>query len=166
MILEYQTHILNYLRKNIKNKNIEHIDINDIVLKIDWLLCTSSYLSDKLGLIIFQHKNNNNLTIPRSSYKFCNYNFECQYNYNIKKYNGCFAQHYGHNLIYSDLDVLKKYIIIYKDKLNNNHIEEIKKSVNTISYVIGHMYEELKQAQKFNFFNIKNKHIERTPKKK
>src|SRR5436190_76477 len=56
MILEYQTHILNYLRKNIKNKNIENIDINDIVLKIDWLLCTSSYLSDKLGLIIFQHK--------------------------------------------------------------------------------------------------------------
>lgn len=165
-ILEYQTVICNHLKKNFKNKNLNDNNINDIILKIDWLLDTSKYLSNKLGLTTFQHKNFDNLSIHRSSYKFCNYNFECQYNYNLKKYCGCYAQHYVHNLIYADLEVLKKYILQNKNNFNNIFLEEFKKSINTISYAIGHMYEELERAQKYNFFKIDNKHIERTPKKK
>ena len=162
-IIEYQTIIINYLKKIIKNT--EKINIDDILLKLDWLLETSKYLSKKIGLIIFKHKNTESNSISRSSYKFCNYNFECQYNYNIKKHLGCFAQHYVHNLVYADIDSLKKFIISNKSKFNIILLDQIKKSINTITFVINHMFDELKNAQKYNFFNIDNIHVDRTPKK-
>lgn len=162
-IIEYQTMIINHLKKMIKLNNF---NIDDILLKIEWLLETSKYLSDKLGLSVFQHKNSDYNFIPRSSYKFCNYNFQCQYNYNIKKHCGCFAQHYVHNLVYADIDSLKKFILENKSKIDNHRIEEIRKSINTVSFVINHMFEEFKNAQSHNFFNIDNIHVDRTPKKK
>lgn len=160
-IMEYQTQIINYLRKQIKNKII----ISDLLVKLNWLIETSKYLSEKLKLQIFQHKNGGTNSVSRSSYKFCNYNFECQFNYNLKKYCGCYAQHYVHNLVYADLESLKMYVLNNEISIECK-IEEIKKSINTSSFVIGHMHDELKNAQKFNFFNTLNNHIERTPKKK
>lgn len=163
-ILEYQTIILNGLKKEMKMIQIEDLKINDILMKIDWILETSKSLSEKVGLPIFEHKMINKNAILRSSYKFCNFNFECQYNYDVKKHSGCFAQHYVHNLVYADLDSLKKYIL--NGMPDNINIEEIRKSINTIAFVATHMYEELKNAQKFNFFNTKNSHVERKPNKK
>lgn len=167
-IMEYQTSIINYLRRQLKTKENDKLNIDDLLLKLDWLLNTSKYLSDKIGLQTFQHKNNGDNMVSRSSYKFCDYNFECQFNYNLKKHCGCFAQHYVHNLVRADIEALKMYISNNKTNINENDykIDEIRKSINTISFVIGHMYEELKNAQKFNFFNALNNHIERTPNKK
>jgi len=165
-IMEYQTLIINCLRKQIKSKEVSKCNIDDILIKVTWLFDTSKYLSQRLGLPNFHHKNTDGNVVSRSSYKFCNYNFECQFNYNLKKHYGCFAQHYVHNLVSADLDALKLYILHNKQTINIAKLEEIKKSINTISYVIGHMYEELQNAQKFNFFNTNNNHIERTPKKK
>lgn len=168
-IMEYQTIIVNNLRKEFKlydDKVTDKIDTDNLLLKLNWLFETSKYLSDKLGLVIIQHKVTDPNILLRSSYKFCDNNFECEYNYNTKKHYGCFARHYVHNLVNADISALQHYIIHKKMILNDMAINEIKKSINTISFVIGHMYEELKNAQTFNFFNSKNIHIERNPKKK
>ena len=87
-------------------------------------------------------------------------------NYNIKKHCGCYARHFVHNLVNADIVALLEYINMNKTNFSPIIIGEIRKSINTISFVIGHMYEELKNAQTFNFFNSKNNHIERNPKKK
>lgn len=165
-ILEYQSIITNNLRKFIKNSTVQNLNIEDLLLKLGWLIETSKFLSNKVGLNLFTHKETENNNVPRSSYKFCNYNFECEFNYNTKKFNGCFAQHYVHNLVYADLNSLFKYITANKNNMDNKVFDEIRKSINTISFVIGHMYDELKKAQTFKFFNNNNTHIERTPKKK
>lgn len=168
-IMDYQTIIINNLRKEIKavdDKIAEHLDINNLILKLNWLKETSKYLSDKLGQTIVLHKDNDPTILSRSSYKFCNNNFECQYNYNIKKHCGCYARHFVHNLVNADIVALLEYINMNKTNFSPIIIGEIRKSINTISFVIGHMYEELKNAQTFNFFNSKNNHIERNPKKK
>lgn len=165
-ILEYQLIIMTHLKKQFKSIDQNKYDVNDILLKIDWLFDTSKYLSDKMGLQIFYHKNISNNMVARSSYKFCNYNFECQFNYNIKKHCGCFAQHYVHNLVCADLNALKMYITSNKLTLNESKINEIRKSMNTLSFVINHMYDELKNAQKFNFSIINNTHIAKIPSKR
>lgn len=168
-IMEYQTIIINNLRKDVKafdDKNMDNLDVENLLLKLNWLKETSKYLSDKLGLTIVHHKDTEPTILFRSSYKFCDNNFECQYNYNTKKHYGCYARHYVHNLVNSDIIALLNYITSNRTNLNQIIIGEIRKSINTISFVIGHMYEELKNAQTFNFFNSKNNHIERNPKKK
>jgi len=135
-ILEYQNIIIGELRKT--NDSTIITDISNIIKKIDWLISASKYLSNKLGLLLFNHKNFNTASIPRSSYKFCNLNFKCDHNYNSKK-RGCHLQHYVHNLIHADLCALKNYLT----NNNNSQVTEIQKSINTISFVINHMYEEL-----------------------
>lgn len=165
-IMEYQTIITNNLRKIMKFNTNKSIDIDDVLLKLGWLIDTTKYLSNKIGLVLFNHKETDKNTVARSSYKFCNYNFECEFNYNVKKYSGCFAQHYVHNLVYADISSLHRFIVNNKNDISNKVFEEIKKSINTISFVIGHMYDELKKAETFNFFNVNNIHVERTPKKK
>lgn len=155
-LLKYQTYISSDLRKlvkqlndNIDNNNIKcHNElIQDLIYKLEWLINGSKYLSNKTGLTLYHHKisENDKKIIPRSSYKFCNYNFECEFHYNINKNKGCFAQHYVHNMVYADIVALKNYIIDQKT-INKYMIEEIKKSINTISYVINHMYDELKNV--------------------
>lgn len=168
-IMEYQTIIINNLRKDIKmydDKFNEKNNVDNLILKLNWLKETSEYLSNKLGLVIILHKDNDPTVLYRSSYKFCDNNFECQYNYNTKKHYGCYAKHYVHNLVNADVIALLNYIAGNDEIMSHSIVGEIRKSVNTISFVIGHMYEELKNAQTFNFFNSKNNHIERNPKKK
>lgn len=164
-VLEYQYTLINYIKKYLKINNPPNI--LDLVDKLQWIIDSSDYLGSKIGLNTFKHKiNDNPMVLIRSSYKFCNYNFECQYNYNIKKHSGCYAQHYVHNLVHADINELKKFILHNQNNMNTNELDDIKKSVNTISFVINHMYEELKNAEKYNLFNNKNNHINRTPSKK
>lgn len=141
ILLEYQTIIANHLRKQSP----------PFTKELAWLNESSKVLSERVGLAIFQH--NNPSAIARSSYKFCNYNFECEYNYNIKKYGGCFAQHYVHNLVYADTHALQKFISTHNININD-HLVDIKKSLNTISFVVNHMYEELKNALTVNHNHI------------
>lgn len=189
-LLHYQVYMCSCLRRMIN----EHIDSKSFTNKeefiniLHWLMNTSKYLSDKIGLVIYYNKCNivkNNISkdtiskdimskdimskdiIPRSSYKFCNYNYECEFNYNLKKYNGCFAQHYVHNIIYTDISELKKFISI-NNEFDTKELEEIKKSINTILFVINHMCDELKNSCIYYSNNtIDQNHIDRTvPNKK
>lgn len=128
-ILEYQNKVIGELR----NKFTKETDIS----KIEWLIEGSKYLSNKMNFPIFYHKENNAF-IPRSSYNFCEKGKMCQFNYGKNK-KKCYSQHFVYNYLHADLCSLKIYLNC------NEYNLEIKKSINTISFVINHMYEELKK---------------------
>lgn len=138
----------------------EHID------KFEWLANASLHMSNKLGLKIHKSDKLEKVDktklldkskvprIPRSSYKFCEWNYECEFNYKNKIDNrnndkngekhGCYAHHFVHNIIYTDIMHVINYI-------NNNEIldnKEIDKSITTFSFVIKHMYDELSNIKK------------------
>jgi hypothetical protein len=163
-LLEYQTLISNYLRKQLKNNICElSSNMKDMINKLEWLRNVSNYFSKKLGLKKHVHDNSKKTKeFSRSSYKFCNYGHECEFNYNINKYNGCFAQHYVHNIVHADLTELTGYLrnIIEKNtKMTPELSNEIIKSINTVSFVVNHMFDELRQTNNLS-------HVDRTPKKK
>jgi hypothetical protein len=84
-------------------------------------------------------------TITRSSYKFCSYKDNCAYNYNSKDKNMCYQNHYVHNMVSADLNILIKYIVSkYTNETNISHNKDILKTINTLSFVINHMESELK----------------------
>jgi hypothetical protein len=97
--------------------------------------------------------------LQRSSYKFCENGCYCEFNYNFSKNKGCFSKHYIHNILYNDIASLIKYIET-TEKLNFN---EIRKSLHTISFVLNHMFDELKLVQCIKKDNSDKYHIERTP---
>jgi len=157
-ILYYEVCITDYLKKCIDTeyKNIELLMINskeksdaffdkNIINKLRWLMKISSYFSKKLKLSNYVHKiNHKKYVIPRSSYKFCNNNYKCEYNYN-SRYKGCIAKHFIHNMVYADINVLIKYI---SAKQQTYDLAEIRKSIHTISFVMNHMYDELRHGIK------------------
>jgi hypothetical protein len=82
--------------------------------------------------------------ISRCSYKFCNYKDSCNYNYNKSKHL-CYQDHYVHNMVSGDLKILIDYIVQkYGETKIVSHNKEILKTINTLSYVINHMENELK----------------------
>ena len=83
--------------------------------------------------------------ISRCSYKFCNYKDSCNYNYNKAKNLICYQDHYVHSMVSGDLKVLLDYIEQkYGDIKIVSHNKEILKTINTLSFVINHMENELK----------------------
>ena len=168
-LLNNQTLVINSLRKTIKNyvdkylqnKDQPAFDFTKSLHKLKWLLSVSKYFSDKLQIPIILHTIKGR-SIPRSSYKFCDYGHDCEYNY-THKHEGCFAQHYVHNFVYADIKALVDYIKLVKEKdFDNIKFIEIIKCMNTVSYVISHMYEELKCVSHYHD-NYSDMHLERTP---
>jgi hypothetical protein len=155
-VLQYQSFISSNLRKFIKTHENKQNDttIKLLIEQLIWMKTISQYLSDKIKLPIICHEKEikevtgNSKYIPRSSYKFCGHSYECTYNYG-KRAVGCYSQHFVHNLISTDLKLLLLHININKPNDTINFIE-IKKSINTMSYVINHMYEELRHIEFFN----------------
>ena len=82
--------------------------------------------------------------LVRCSYKFCNFKENCVYNYQ-KKNNHCYQDHFVHNMVSHDINILIDYI---EQSYDNEDIikpnKEILKSLNTLSFVINHMEQELK----------------------
>ena len=143
-ILENELEIIKLLSKYTLQNNYLNLDF--FMKCINLLLSMSSILSKRLNLTKIVHKvKNYNNYLPRCSYKFCNFKNECFYNYNCKTKNICYQDHYVHNMIEADLIILKDYINI---KFNENNLvvpnKEILKTINTLSFVIEHMYSELK----------------------
>lgn len=159
-LLEWQTYLSSHLKKYIKqcSELAEYkLDYNLHISKFEWLAKVSKLLSDKAGLKITCHKTNNydiqHGIIPRSSYKFCEYNYDCQYNYREEKYNGCYAQHFVHNLVYADISSVIYYLKYIHESNKNYNYDELVKCITTVAYVIKHMYEELSNLQ-FHYGNI------------
>jgi len=92
--------------------------------------------------------------IMRTSYKFCEFGHNCKFNYNLKE--KCYAQHYVFNYVSQDISSVIDFIITDYDTItlrpidDNNELIEIKTSINTITYVINHMYDELLQLKNIN----------------
>ena len=157
----------NYLNENIKNKN--SLIILQKELKIIKLLAKYALQNNQLDYIFFHkslkflyklseilrirlnqkeiiHENKilipNNL--PRCSYKFCSFKDVCSYNYNITSKNQCYQDHYVHRMVSADLAILIEYIEEkFKDSNFVIHNKEILKTINTLSFVINHMENEL-----------------------
>jgi hypothetical protein len=173
-ILRKQNFIITYLSKYIvQNKKLDYDFFVKLLL---WLKMGSNELAKRLKMEKITHNipNINKLTsIPRSSYKFCSYKHECNYNYDNKN-RGCYADHYVHNVLVSDIEVL---LIYLKTNYNKQLImpnKEIIKSINTISFVIKNMYDELsnmsyysisKDLKTLESYHV-NKHIDSKNKRK
>lgn len=140
-ILKKQDLLSSYLSKSIQNTNM---NINFLIKILSWLMQTSKELNNKVGLKIYDHDDSliKQDKVIRSSYKFCNFKHNCNYNYDKRK-KGCYADHYVHNMVYSDINALLKCINKYYSDKKVIQNKEIVKCINTISYVIKHMYEEL-----------------------
>jgi len=159
-LLNKQEMITSYLSKySIQNTKLNYQFISDNII---WLSKVSKDLANRINQKINIHskKNKNKNNISRSSYKFCNFTSQCEYNYGSKK-KSCCSDHYVHAYIYADLISLNQYI---KTKpVNNGFIEsnrEITKCINTIAYVVRHMYDELKNVCLYqNKNNYESVHI-------
>ncbi len=162
-ILKNQDLVSSYISKSIQN-NI--INKKFFIECISYLKNTSKLLSEKISQALFTHNYNfiKKDKIIRSSYKFCNYKHDCTYNYEKGK-KGCYADHYPHNMIYADCDALLECINLYYIDDNEIQNKELVRCINTISFVIRHMYEEINnlcmystraEHDKFHFIKSNN----------
>lgn len=146
IILQKELEIIKLLTKyTLQNKNLNY---NFYLLCLNILLDFSETLRLRLNQkeLIHENKSSNSENyLSRCSYKFCSYQENCTYNYNIKSKNLCYQDHYVHNMVSADLKILINYINLKYDKEKSlNHNKEILKTINTLSYVITHMELELK----------------------
>jgi len=196
-LLEFETYIASNLKKYIKQfidlqeksekqitfssekgtdgtvgyQKLTDIDFKLHMPKFEWLANASSYLANKLSLPIELHKESfidiEKGHIPRSSYKFCEFNYECEFNYKEKS-NGCYAQHFVHNVVHADIVSVICYVnkIYESNMLHKLNITEIYKCITTISFVVKHMTEELSNLKYRHCVGdiklLNNLHIERS----
>lgn len=143
-LLDEELKIVKLISKYTLQNN--YLNYGFFLKSLDVILIQSNILASRLKLQPIDHKvKNYNNYIPRCSYKFCNFKNDCFYNYNRKTKNICYQDHYVHNMVSADLIILIDYI---KNKFNENKLiipnKEILKSINTLSFVVDHMYSELK----------------------
>ena len=163
-ILQKQSEIVKLISKySLQNNKLEFMFI---IICLKYLHQLSDILRIRLKqpLITF-NKLLKNTGIIRCSYKFCNYKDECVYNYG-KKGNMCYQDHYVHNMVAHDITSLIHYI--ESNYINNAqilHNKEILKTINTLSFVIGHMetelkakclYNDIKDWEKYHYVNTRN----------
>lgn len=147
-ILQKELDIIKLLTKYSLLNNT--LDYNFLVKSLTFLLDLSETLRLRLGQKLVLHDTElkemkDVSTITRSSYKFCSYKDNCTYNYNFKDKNVCYQNHYVHNMVSADLKILIKYITTnYNPEINISHNKDILKTINTLSFVITHMENELK----------------------
>jgi hypothetical protein len=143
-ILQKELDIIKLLTKySLQNNTLEY---NFFMAALKFLFDLSEILRARIGQkeIIHDTKIING-SISRCSYKFCNYKDTCVYNYNTKNKSQCYQDHYVHRMVSADLLVLIDYITgKYTDEIQIIPNKEILKSINTLSFVINHMENELK----------------------
>jgi hypothetical protein len=163
-VLQKEVEIIKLISKySLQNNKLE---FEFITTCLKYLFSLSELLRNRLHQPpININKNGKTINISRCSYKFCNYKEECAYNYNFgKKTNQCYQDHYVHNMVSHDVISLITYIENnYKINSLILHNKEILKTVNTLSFVIGHMegelrakclYNEQKDWERFHYINI------------
>lgn len=145
VILQKELDIIKLITKyTLQNKNLDYSFFTDC---INILLTLSETLRLRLGqkeIVNDKINNMQDMSISRCSYKFCSYQDTCTYNYNLKTKNLCYQDHYVHNMVSLDLKILLNYIKTMLADKNVVHNKEILKTINTLSFVIGHMELELR----------------------
>jgi hypothetical protein len=90
-------------------------------------------------------------TICRNSYKFCDFGHTCTFNYSLSEKRDCYSQHFVYPLVLSDIQNLIDHIVMDDGITNDNIlIKEVVTSINTITYVINHMFNEIDALKKEN----------------
>jgi len=143
-ILQKELDIIKLLTKySLQNNTLEY---NFFMAALKFLFDLSEILRVRIGQKEIVHDTKIiNGSISRCSYKFCNYKDTCVYNYNTKNKSQCYQDHYVHRMVSADLLVLIDYITSkYTDETQIIPNKEILKSINTLSFVINHMENELK----------------------
>lgn len=118
----------------------------DLFIKcLNIIYSTSEILRKRISQKEITNLKNNDTenSIPRCSYKFCKFKGDCKFFYsNVKK--KCYQDHFVHNMVSVDIKNLSEYI---KNRYNMTDTiminKEILKTINTLTYVITHMYDEL-----------------------
>jgi hypothetical protein len=145
VILQKELEIIKLLTKYaLQNNQLDYIFFHK---SLKFLYELSEILRIRLNQKEIIHENKvltpNNL--PRCSYKFCSFKDTCSYNYNINSKNQCYQDHYVHRMVSADLAILIEYIEQkFKDPSVSIYNKEILKTINTLSFVINHMENELK----------------------
>lgn len=142
-LIEHQLKVINYMLKFFKVHRLQ--ELSDYEPYLVWLMASSEYLATSIKQNINRSKSN---TLMRSSYKFCNKKSDCQTHYGFlfqKKTRCCMNDHYVHNKIVSDIDNLLEYLKRNIKTASNKVVveTELKKGLETINYVVNHMYQEL-----------------------
>jgi hypothetical protein len=138
-IIEKQIKVIDSVMKHFRLYRLENIEF--IKKNLAWIGASSEYLTILIKQPINKNKTNN---LMRSSYKFCNKKTDCQCQYGFlfnKKSKYCINDHYVHNKILSDIENLLNYI--QKNSSLNILEQDIRKGIETINYVLNHMYQEL-----------------------
>lgn len=146
---------------NKDNKDDKEFSIESFCDRLRWAKKLSCYMAKKLDLDDIKHSNYKNSSVPRSSYKFCDFGKDCSYNYNHSKYDGCYAQHFVYNHLAADIDALISYIELNKG--SKLRFIEILTCMNTICYVTNHMKDEYMGIMVYYSDNAEKMHRERTP---
>lgn len=132
------------------NINIIHTNSNQDKF-IKWLISILEYLRDvTFELSLRNHQKTITKikkkigVISRNSYKFCEYGHACRFNYG--KEQKCYAQHFVYNMVHHDIVEILEYIL-FISSIGSIDFSEIKISINTMTFVINHMHEELMQLR-------------------
>ena len=165
-IIQKELEIIKLISKySLQNNEIELKFITKI---LNILLELSNILRVRLNQNKINIENTKNINVlSRCSYKFCNFKENCSYNYSTKKKknNFCYQDHYVHNMVCYDISVLINYLennFENEDFIKPN--KDILKSINTLSFVINHMENELRakciylensEWEKYHYNNIK-----------
>jgi len=143
-LLEKEALIIIYINRFLLKNKLNETNKAFFISLFQWILNVSDYFSVKLNLtkIVHSKRFKEDYLINRCSYKFCNYKDGCEYNYD-KNGKKCNSDHYVHNMVSADCDSLISYLV--NNNLDNvDHHNEMMKCINTLMYVINHMYNELK----------------------
>ena len=172
-ILEMENEIIFLLNKYSLQNNYLNYDF--FFNCVNFLYNLSEILRNRVNQEKINHNNKSNKNIPRCSYKFCNYKDSCNYHYKNKE-SSCYQDHYVHNMVSADLNILINYIKTnFQKKKLILHNKEILRSINTLSFVINHMYSELKtkclyhdddECEKYHFIRKRNNKKKKKEKKK
>ncbi len=154
-LLEKEALIIIYINRYLLKNKLKESEKQFFIDLFNWIKNVSEYFTDKLGLIKINHSKRfkDEYLINRCSYKFCNYKDNCEFNYD-KKSKKCNSDHYVHNMVFADCDSLINYLQ-NNDLEKVDHHNEMMKCINTLMFVINHMYNELKNKVYYS----KNKDI-------
>jgi len=143
-LLKEETKLVKLLSKYSLQQN--NYDVTFIINLLKLIYQISDNLATRINQSKITHKPRNDKPIVRCSYKFCIYKSNCNFYY--KKKRKCNSDHFVHNMVCADIQVLIDYFTkINQDNFKSN--KEIIKSINTILFVVSHMESELADSCRY-----------------
>ena len=154
-LLEKEALVIIYINRFLLKNKLKEGEKQFFIDLFNWIKDVSDYFCNKLGLQKINHSKRfkDEYLINRCSYKFCNYKDNCEFNYENKG-KKCNSDHYVHHMVFADCESLINYLTSNNLEVVDHH-NEMMKCINTLMFVINHMYNELKNKVYYS----KNKNL-------